>query len=714
MSLRAWITCLGAIACLAACQSTPPLSDGRRVDSSEEVGNIYVSAYPAIPWSAVAAKLEPKNNLTTAEARAMAAVTTQSQVSQFLSTFAAGLAVGLPNRSSLTTTTLAADGTTTTTGTRTRGTGTVPAASGVRDATVSDASLQADLSKAVPTLGIDASTQLTVGSAIYQLAQILDNQISQAITPKGYQAHLLTFQINLQPAGRNLPYDAYVNVTLMPADWDMSSRFSKQIASDSAALAPVIVYPLVISDAMESSSVARSVEIMRQAALALSGVIGNVGVNAGLQGASDNLQSLLGSDRNSLVTVGRISEHSIRIRLGAQYQGSRRLALVPRTHNVSVVVFTREDLQVRANDIERLSVITKTSFVDADLGTVPESRRNSDSGQEDILTRVQAALASYGFRLKPECAPRTRALDMLRSLDRSDFTDYEKCLEDLDVRAGSDPENHKALRQVRLKRVVAELMTVQTNSRYSKLLVQLSDWDARKPSLPTNGQLALLSDDGSSSRMTLRGGANLDSRKLVSKLRVSSNGKHYDLLPTGIDVDGAGKAVTLVFPSIAGSQLMASMADPAKKGAMLTVDPDLELSLGWSGENCKCRLPDYPVKLIRSAPKPAGNPVIVTSGVLVPDSAGVARLSLMVGPSKTEAGTLAVRVSGADLRGIEPASDVDFERGAIIVKPASRVTLLLGNLSSARPVQLTTLSKTDTLGSPITLTVQTAGLDTAR
>src|SRR5687767_5373962 len=59
---------LGCMA-LASCEHSKPISDERRVNRSEDVANVYVAAYPAIPWAAVADKLEPKHELTTADAR---------------------------------------------------------------------------------------------------------------------------------------------------------------------------------------------------------------------------------------------------------------------------------------------------------------------------------------------------------------------------------------------------------------------------------------------------------------------------------------------------------------------------------------------------------------------------------------------------------------------------------------------------------------------
>lgn len=86
------------------------------------------------------------------------------------------------------------------------------------------------------------------------------------VLPLGYQAHLVTLQVNVQPNGRNLPYDAFVDVTMFPGSWSDAMNAASDVNRDPQALPPVVMYPLVITDAMESASVGRSLEVIRQAA----------------------------------------------------------------------------------------------------------------------------------------------------------------------------------------------------------------------------------------------------------------------------------------------------------------------------------------------------------------------------------------------------------------------------------------------------------------
>jgi pantoate kinase len=71
-------------------------------------------------------------------------------------------------------------------------------------------------------------------------------------------------------------------------------------------------------------------------------------------------------------------------------------------------------------------------------------------------------------------------------------------------------------------------------------------------------------------------------------------------------------------------------------------------------------------------------------------------------------GSLAIRVSGADVRAVQPGIPYDAKRGAIPVSGTSVITLTLGNLSASQIVQIRTLSGKDPVGQPILLAVQPA------
>jgi hypothetical protein len=77
------------------------------------------------------------------------------------------------------------------------------------------------------------------------------------------------------------------------------------------------VIPLVVTDNLEGALTSNTSEVVRQLALALSALIQNVQAKAEVQKLRDELRSITGADINSLLTVARLSDNIIRVRLGA-------------------------------------------------------------------------------------------------------------------------------------------------------------------------------------------------------------------------------------------------------------------------------------------------------------------------------------------------------------------------------------------------------------
>jgi hypothetical protein len=626
---------------LTSCQHTnPPLYRPTTAKTHQEAANVYVANYPAVPWSEIADKLEPKHALTTEAARGIAAVTTQAQVSQFLSSFSAGLGIGLPTRTFSQTSATDANGVETTTSTRSRGTGPIPSSSGATSTAIGEGALAPDLSKGPAALGLDANTLLTAGTGVYQLAAILDNQISKAFYPAGYNAHLLTFQVSLQPKTRTRAYDVYVDLSVHPASWTAAIRTSDGVSSGHGASPPVIVYPLIISDALETTSTARSIEIMRQAALSLSGIVGTVGLSTGASKGTDALDAAIGQIRNSIVTVGRVSDHALRIRIGAQNSGEAGYAMVPRTYNISVVVLTRwpEDSTEKTQRVENLSVFADSEVVSVDGGAPLKSSRN----RSELATDVAKAVQGLGFTIRKACAdPHDKnplpALDLLRAVDRQDYKQVNVCLTTDETENGNPlPDLEKLVgTRIRLEYLLSKLMQIQTSAANSKMFVPLKAWIAS--ALPPKDQLVAMASDDTALVATVRGGTALKAEQLSAFLKLDNNAP---IVARSIAVRDQSEVIA-TFPPLGEFDLK---ADGISKRT-------LKLSLKAETPE-KSKNEDYDVFKIKAKEKEekAANPISVAQTVLVPDDNGVARLSVVVGEVKDHKGNVRLQVGGADVR----------------------------------------------------------------
>lgn len=474
----------------------------------------------------------------------------------------------------------------------------------------------------------------------------------------------------------------------------------------------------------------------------------------------------------------------MRIRLGAQAQGSSKLALVPRTHNVSLVVFTKASDQAY---IERLSVITRASFKDVDTGLTLDEGAGR---RERLATEARGVVGAYDFQLDASCEAKGQAdgpLDLLRATDRGDYLFIGKCLREngpggmtIYDRARANRRAQQALiptapdgdsdeeftelvptQEAQVKRLLASLMQLQRESRYSKFLVQLTP---NKPAqLPPVQQLVVLKDDKKATTTVIRGGKNLDVKKLSAKLHVASKDSgDLVLLPTQVAVDAEG-AVSLAFPSLSANQVtlkeFAPPVVPASAAKRQTaqksqkdqkaaegeskepkrlVEPRIELTYAFSASKQANtgkteQLTTSGMRLFSAAKPPAtapvenpssasftsvkylqdeekgtSNPVSTSSGLLVADVGGNAKLTLMVGDIKELKAPVTVRVSGADIRGIDPKAEFTPKSRSFAVAGSGIVTMTLGNLSPARAVQIETLANGQAQGSAIVLTVEPA------
>jgi len=282
-------------------------------------------------------------------------------------------------------------------------------------------------------------------------------EVSKGFTVDGYHSHLITLQIALQPKARNLPYDVYLNVSMYPASWKEAVATPRSAKVERGTPPPIMVYPLSISESSE-------------------GVSGE-----------------------ALATVGRVSDNSVRIRLGAQDYGMAKYGMLPRTHNVSLVVVTRAVAPVadQPGRGANLLVIAETEIVPVDGGKPLPNSSYGRPPEQELAESVTKLVGSYGFALRPQCSleASTRrsdwALALLRAVERQDYPNVQQCLT---YRAKGQPRNASLPvemdpdARLRLERLVGDLIKLQAGSRYAKMLIPLPGSPAAQgapvPALP--------------------------------------------------------------------------------------------------------------------------------------------------------------------------------------------------------------------------------------
>ncbi|MBI4798118.1 MAG: hypothetical protein HY794_05170 [Desulfarculus sp.] len=224
-------------------------------------------------------------------------------------------------------------------------------------------------------LNVDPMLRHLAATALYQEVQVLNSYLHNATIGQDYQPYLVRLQVSLMPKARNEPYDAYTMLTF----------FQIPVSPEQPVMerAPRVI-PLLISDNLEMALAARSHEFLLKLSASLS--LATQGAAGGDIGAVyDKIQSSISQEFNSLFTVARISENTLRIRMGAYRLGDKAYAMVPRTHHLNLLLLVpKPNKDIRPG---KMAVLARTDFVNAVTGK--ELDRRSEKQAKDFA-RLQA------------------------------------------------------------------------------------------------------------------------------------------------------------------------------------------------------------------------------------------------------------------------------------------------------------------------------------
>lgn len=301
----------------------------------DEVGSVRVSAVSVARWSDYVDVLQPQFKLDAEKALEKVVPTTRAETSRAISDVGFDLRLAAPvDTRSVSSTASTADGTTSkqSTVTETKAAGDlagVDSASATVAVPGADAaaSLFGDVASVLAT--VDPRLQYQAATALFQEVQVLNRYVRDAVTRTDYEPYVVRLQVTLMPRRRNLPFDAYVNL----------SFFVDPVRHDGphATCANPIVVPLLATDSLEASLADAQDRRIRQIGLAAQ-VLAQTAAGVSFKNLSDELEGLLGRNVNSTFTIGRLSDNTVRARLGALQQVNSEYAMVPRTEAVTLLV----------------------------------------------------------------------------------------------------------------------------------------------------------------------------------------------------------------------------------------------------------------------------------------------------------------------------------------------------------------------------------------
>jgi hypothetical protein len=585
---------------LGSCEA-PSVFEPERVDSHEEAGSTHVAVLSVAHWDEVRDAMSPGFVMDGARALAEVLPVSMSLTGTDVNSVSAAVRARPPEISGTTETTdttgVDDDGedtqSRTDTAKSTIGADFVaPTAPLAAPSTQTSVAATRGAAGAVPT-GTDALLRYQAATALFQEVQLLNRYTQSAAIREDYQPYVVRLQVSVLPHLRNAPYDTYSTLSFfMPGEY---------------AEPPVIV-PLLVTDSLERALRAQSADQVRQLSLAAAALQGGVPTEADLAVFDEKLRTVLGQDFNSLLTVARVSDNTIRVRLGAMHQGSSKYALTARTHNITVLLLAKKHWDYGENpppDVKpqpvNARVFVHSEFRDAETGEVLPW---TNPGQMAELRRV---VREY---TRPEAYAELEtfgALDdliqaLLFHVNGGEFESFERLVrgrlpspdaeaEDLRARyltakahyeaacracakakRGSDAHakamNAKRVHADSLRELRTVLGTVPQpaprrtpqwlwlqmslhvdGSQYARATVELPH--PISVDLPKPGPFRVLVDDGrEAAQVRLSGGRLLTAEELGARLDITRGDEVRRLPATQLRVDADRRSLTITFPSL--------------------------------------------------------------------------------------------------------------------------------------------------------------------
>lgn len=531
-----------------------------RFDQQEGVGSVHVAIQSVAPFEGYINSLQPQFAFNTEQALAAAIQQTQTEDSQLFRALMASLTLALPQNTNSKTTTLNADGTTTVTGTESKTPGDaskVTAAPGV------PANGLGALTLPDNKVGIDQSLKFRAAAALLQEVALLNAYVRDAAVSRGARPYVVRMLVTLLPNAHLEPYDAYSTISFFQAPRKDEKEIRRTAAFESYRTNPQLsefveradkqakeakcdsaleVIPLLVTDNLESSLHSDTVQRIRDMAAALSGVVSNAGVGAGVHSRAEDANKTLNQNLNSLFTLARVAPNAVEARLGAVWSNDH-FVMVPRTFNVTVIVLipTGTTSEI-ASDILPCPNVTFTSSTrvrDAQRGTLLPPRPMFVVEPEFALLA-----ANWGLRYEPKLAP--QYYELMHLAQAGDLAGFKTKLGAIPAALAGRSWATVADGPTSIwnEFLALSALTGQSGGTFSVPLNDVRFFDTRIKSTVV--------DDGKTSEVLLNGGANILADRISAVLRVDRDDGSQPLFVnnTAAVVGLDGRTATLTFPSL--------------------------------------------------------------------------------------------------------------------------------------------------------------------
>jgi hypothetical protein len=320
----------------------------RLVDDVGEAGSVHLTITSVEPWDSVAPLLEPNFQITGTSAFAQALPNTANAANAVVQALTGELQVAAqmstPANSSPAT----------------------PAAPAAPAAPT--AATLAQAAGTPPALGQDPMLQYLTAQGLFEEVTLLNREVQKAARRYGYRPYLVRFKVDMVPFSRDEPYDVYTDIsffTLRSGD-----DVDRYYAGLKTAPQPPIIVPLLVTDNIVGTHTSASADNITQLGANIAALLHSVSAGANLQHVIDVLRSITGTSLDSVETIARETDNTVRVRMGAVLSPDfpdKTYVMQARSHNVTLLLLVPAGWDL-SNQRRSLHVVAQTHLRNSSTG----------------------------------------------------------------------------------------------------------------------------------------------------------------------------------------------------------------------------------------------------------------------------------------------------------------------------------------------------------
>ncbi|PKN18938.1 MAG: hypothetical protein CVU71_09105 [Deltaproteobacteria bacterium HGW-Deltaproteobacteria-6] len=593
--------------------------------NQSEAGSFHIAVLSVAEWDKYRDDLMPKFNIDSQKALELVMPTTGTWEDKTIDSMSGGLRIALPTGEK--------------SGTESKNTSTENSKDNGK---IIEASIPKTLTE--NQLAVDPMLRYLSATALYQEVKLLNRYLEDSTCESDFIPYIVRLQISIMPHLRNLPYDSYINLSFFTSETKLQKN-ARNINNTP------LVLPLLVTDNLENILHMKSSDKLRQIAAYLALAYQGVGLGAEFQKKYENIQNILGKDFNSILTVGRVSDNTMRARIGALKQIDSGYAMIPRTHNITFLLLAHKNAKY-------VEISSKATMVNVKDGKELPGRSGLNLLFDELIDAYVESKQIKECHLD-DFAAKADIKELMMNVqiahnNCSNKEDLQKCLQD----HGWNKNLYKLLQEMsddieandwREFNKLARCLTPYPDQLWTDFVSKVyagTQWDVTRFSLPEKkaqelyDQVAVLQDDGVNTSTILLRGKNLNVSELDPTLHIQKNNTSpYLLAPQNIEILSHGTVAKLAFPSLK------------------------IWGLGDAGNYIlKLQTPSKPldvIYLIKPAPpKRLGYKVTVPASIITADNSGKGTLQLIINKdNENPAEKIFLEIMGAQIEKIVSTPD---------------------------------------------------------